>query len=271
MARAATTSDAFNAIAEPRRREILGRLRHGERSVGELASGLGMTSPQASKHLRVLREVGLVRVRGAGKRRLYGLDAHGLLPVQEWLGGFEQFWQESFDRLDEYVRALHREQQEEDPMSETAEREIVISHVIAAPREAVFEAFTDVRHLSRWWGPEGFTTTTRSFEFLVGGAWSFVMHGPDGTHYPEWIRWTQIDPPERIVMLHGEFRDDPHAFESTLTLEREGEGTRIVMRTVFPTKELRDEAAVTHRAEENGMQTLRSLAAYVAEISTIDH
>src|SRR5271165_4444262 len=76
--------------------------------------------------------------------------------------------------------------------SATADREIVISRVISAPRELVFEAFTEVRHLSRWWGPEGFTTTTRAFEFRVGGEWDFVMHGPDGTDYQEWISWTEI-------------------------------------------------------------------------------
>ena len=106
MARAATTSDVFNAIAEPQRREILVLLRAGERPVTELAQELGMTQPGASKHLRVLREVGLVRDRKAGKRRLYGLDAGGLRPVHEWSGGFERFWNESFDRLDEYVQHL---------------------------------------------------------------------------------------------------------------------------------------------------------------------
>ncbi|GGM05879.1 hypothetical protein GCM10010129_56900 [Streptomyces fumigatiscleroticus] len=71
--------------------------------------------------------------------------------------------------------------------SATADREIVISRIIDAPRELVFEAFTEVRHLSHWWGPEGFTTTTRAFEFRVAGEWDFVMHGPDGTDYQEWI------------------------------------------------------------------------------------
>ena len=106
MARAATTSDVFNAIAEPQRREILALLRAGERPVTELAQDLGMTQPGASKHLRVLREVGLVRDRRAGKQRLYGLDARGLRPVHEWAGGFERFWNESFDRLDTYVQNL---------------------------------------------------------------------------------------------------------------------------------------------------------------------
>jgi DNA-binding transcriptional ArsR family regulator len=112
VARAATTSDAFNAIAEPQRREILALLRSGERPVTELARNLGMTQPQTSKHLRVLREVGLVRVHQAGKQRLYGLDARGLRPIHEWVGGFERFWSESFDRLDEYVQELKQARQE---------------------------------------------------------------------------------------------------------------------------------------------------------------
>ncbi len=113
MARAATTSDAFNAIAEPQRRDILVLVRAGERPVTDLARELGMSQPRASKHLRVLREVGLVRVRGVGKQRLYGLDARGLRPVHEWVGGFERFWNESFDRLDAYVRDLRRTRQED--------------------------------------------------------------------------------------------------------------------------------------------------------------
>jgi uncharacterized protein YndB with AHSA1/START domain len=147
----------------------------------------------------------------------------------------------------------------------TADREIVISRVIDAPRELVFEVFTEVRHLSQWWGPEGFTITTRAFEFRVGGEWDFVLHGPDGTDYQEWISWTEISPPERIAMLHGESRGDPNAFESVLTFAPDGAATRIDMRTVFPTKELRDEAAEKYHAIELGLQTLSKLADYVAE------
>ena len=164
--------------------------------------------------------------------------------------------------------------------SATADREIVISRVISAPRELVFEAFTEVRHLSRWWGPEGFTTTTRAFEFRVGGTWDFVMHGPDGTDYQEWISWTEIAPPERIALLHGEFRGDPNAFESLLTFaveargsareqSQDGAATRIEMRTLFPTKELRDEAVEKYHAIEGGQQTLGNLAAYVTEIARL--
>lgn len=112
MARATTTSDAFNAIAEPQRRQILELLKQGERSVHELAEQLGIAQPSASKHLRVLREVHLVRVRGAGKQRYYGLDARGLRPIHQWVGGFEEFWNETFDRLDAYVQDIAAEAQE---------------------------------------------------------------------------------------------------------------------------------------------------------------
>src|SRR6266540_2544879 len=125
--------------------------------------------------------------------------------------------------------------------SATADREIVISRVIDAPRE-------------------------RAFEFHVGGEWDFVMHGPDGTDYQEFITWTEIAPPERIALLHGESRGDPNAFESVLTFEPDGAATRIEMRTVFPTKELRDEAVEKYHAIEGGQQTLSNLAAYVTEI-----
>jgi uncharacterized protein YndB with AHSA1/START domain len=144
-----------------------------------------------------------------------------------------------------------------------ADREIAISRVIDAPAEVVFEAFTAVQHLSQWWGPEGFWTTTTSFEFRVDGEWDFVMHGPDGTDYSEWITWTEIAPPERIAFRHGESRDDPNTFETIIAFEPDGAATRVEMRTVFPTKAQRDEAVEKYRAVEGGTQTLANLASYV--------
>jgi DNA-binding transcriptional ArsR family regulator len=110
MARAPTTSDAFNAVAEPKRRRILVLLKGRERPVNELARALRITQPRTSKHLRVLREVGLVRVREAGRQRLYGLDARGLKPVHDWVAGFEQLWNERLDRLNDYVKELRQEE-----------------------------------------------------------------------------------------------------------------------------------------------------------------
>lgn len=150
------------------------------------------------------------------------------------------------------------------------DREIVIARTIDAPREIVFEAFTDVRHLSRWWGPDGFTTTTRAFSFRAGGAWDFVLHAPDGSDYPSWITWREITPPERIALTHGESEQDPDAFESTLTFVDQGEITELTMRTVFPTAALRERAVAEHHAIELGRQTLDGLAAYITELERHD-
>lgn len=148
----------------------------------------------------------------------------------------------------------------------TADREITLSRTINAPRDLVFEAFTEVRHLSQWWGPTGFTTTTRAFEFREGGAWDFVMHAPDGTDYPNWITWREIVRPERIMLLHGDSADDPTPFESELTFTDHGNSTEVVMRTLFATAELRDQAVKEFHAIEGGQQTLGRLAEYVATI-----
>lgn len=140
-----------------------------------------------------------------------------------------------------------------DPVvSPTADREVGISRYVDAPPDLVFRAFT---------------TTTRSFEFREGGVWDFVMHGPDGTDYREWIQWREIVPGRRIELLHGEFADDPDAFESTLEFVTEGGGTRIDFTTVFPTREHRDRAVDEYHAVEGGRQTLDHLASYVGELA----
>ncbi len=145
-----------------------------------------------------------------------------------------------------------------------SEREIVVSRVIDGPRPLVFEAFTDAEHLAQWWGPNGFTTTTHAFEFHVDGVWDYTMHGPDGTDYLNWIEWREILPPERITAVHGSHKDDPYAFLSSFTFVERGGATEVTLRSVFPTKALRDRVVEEFRAIEGGEQTLRRLAAHLA-------
>ncbi|HUF15813.1 MAG TPA: metalloregulator ArsR/SmtB family transcription factor [Acidimicrobiia bacterium] len=111
MARAATTADAFNAVAEPRRRQILDVLVEGERSVTDLVEVLPVSQPQVSKHLKVLKEVGLVRSRSVGRQRLYRLNAIALRPIHEWVKEYERHWSERLDRLDGYLDELQRKDQ----------------------------------------------------------------------------------------------------------------------------------------------------------------
>ena len=111
MARAATTTDAFNAVAEPRRRQILDLLAAGERPVGELVGLLGLAQPQVSKHLRVLREVGAVGVRDAGRQRLYRLNGAALKPIHDWVKDYERTWSDRFEELDLVLEELNRKEQ----------------------------------------------------------------------------------------------------------------------------------------------------------------
>ncbi len=109
MARTPTTADAFNAVAEPQRRRNIDLLAGGERSVNDIAAALHMRQPQVSKHLHVLREVGLVRVRDEGRQRLYALNSEALRPIYEWVSPYERAWRESFERLDELLEELKSE------------------------------------------------------------------------------------------------------------------------------------------------------------------
>ncbi len=114
MARAATTTDAFNAVAEPRRRQILDLLAQGERPVNDLVEMIGLAQPLVSKHLRVLREVDLVRVRDAGRQRLYRLNAAPLRPIHNWLRKYEQAWDDRLDLMDAVLAELSEEENRDD-------------------------------------------------------------------------------------------------------------------------------------------------------------
>ena len=114
MARSSTTSDVFNAIAETHRREILDELIAGEKAVGAIVNDLSMSQPQVSKHLRVLSEVGLVRCRAEGRRRLYSLEPARLRPMHEWLAKYEQALNDRLDRMDDYLKELQEKESRSD-------------------------------------------------------------------------------------------------------------------------------------------------------------
>jgi DNA-binding transcriptional ArsR family regulator len=123
MARAATTTDAFNAVAEPRRREILDLLATGERPVNEIVATLGLAQPQVSKHLRVLREVGLVEVRDEGRQRMYRLNGRSLKPIHDWVKAYERAWEARFEAMDEVLEDLKREEHSDDSRNDPRQRD----------------------------------------------------------------------------------------------------------------------------------------------------
>lgn len=154
------------------------------------------------------------------------------------------------------MRADERMEQEE-------ERQIVTTRVIDGPRHLVFRAWTEARHLARWFGPRGFSLTTHAFEFRPGGVWEFEMHGPDGTTYPNRIEWREIVPPERISYRQGGRAGDPDAFEGIVTFAERAGGTEITLRAVFDTRAQRDLVAEHYHAVEGARETLERLGSYV--------
>jgi uncharacterized protein YndB with AHSA1/START domain len=146
-----------------------------------------------------------------------------------------------------------------------ADREIVLTRDFDAPRELVFEAWTDPDRVARWWGPRGFTTTTHEMDVRPGGVWRFVMHGPDGTDYPNRIVYVEVVRPERLVYRHaGEGDAADVRFHTTVTFVEQGGKTQLTLRMVFETAADRDRVAEKYGAVEGGKQTLERLGEYLA-------
>jgi uncharacterized protein YndB with AHSA1/START domain len=144
-------------------------------------------------------------------------------------------------------------------------RSIIGTRVFDAPRELVWTAWTDPKHLAQWWGPNGFSTTTSAFDMRPGGVWRFVMHGPDGRDYQNRITFDEIVRPERIVYRHGGGEDvEPVQFTQTVTFEDVGGKTRLTWRGVFPSAAERERVIKEYGADKGLVQTLSRLGEYLA-------
>lgn len=149
----------------------------------------------------------------------------------------------------------------------TADRELVFTRVFDAPRELVWTAWTDPRHVGEWWGPRGFTTTTHEMDVRPGGVWRFVMHGPDGTDYPNRIVYTEVMRPERLAYDHGDDDGtDDVSFQVTVTFADEGGRTRLTMRMRFASAEELRRVVEEFGAVEGANQTLDRLGEYLARM-----
>ena len=150
------------------------------------------------------------------------------------LDGMEPGWSQSLERLAEKLAGP----------AITSDREIIATRVFDAPRELVFQVWTDPKHISNWWGPRGFTTTTYEMDVRPGGVWRHVMHGPDGTDYPNEIVFVQVVKPERLVYDHV---SEPQ-FQTTVTFTEQGGQTTVTARLLFESATLRNRVATEHHA-----------------------
>ncbi len=179
--------------------------------------------------------------------------AKGLVEgTDQMLAGMEEGWSQSLGKL----RGIVENRQA--VVSKPTERELLFTRVFDAPRELVFDVWTDPKHIEHWWGPIGFRTESIAMDVRPGGEWTLVMHGPDGTDYNNTIRYLEVVRPERLVYKHGEL------FQSTVTFEDVGGKTKLTMRMLFESGAQRDETISKNHADEGGVQTLGRLAEYLA-------
>jgi uncharacterized protein YndB with AHSA1/START domain len=171
--------------------------------------------------------------------------------------------EQNFDRLAAEVGRMQAEAA--DGAAATGEREITVTRVFNAPRELVFDAFTKPEHVAQWWGPSGFTLTTERMEVRPGGVWKFVMHGPDGTDYPNKNTYEEVVPPERLVFTHGGSKPgEPSVdFRAFISFVEIGGKTEVTMRSVFRSGEHRDQVIRDYNAVEGGRQTFARLAEFI--------
>ncbi|PYM29017.1 MAG: hypothetical protein DMD80_10200 [Candidatus Rokuibacteriota bacterium] len=196
----------------------------------------------------VLNTVAFVEHDGTTKLTVRARVVKSTAGAAPYLAGMEAGWTQSLERL-----GVH--------LAGTADREIVATRVVDAPREHVFEMFTDRQHVARWWGPKGFTSTIDEMDVRPGGVWRFVMHGPDGTDYKNKIVYDEIARPERLVYTHT----GGAQFQATATFTSYGEKTVLAMRMLFESSRERDRVVKKFGAIEGLSQTLDRLEAYVGE------
>ena len=196
----------------------------------------------------VLNTVAFVEHDGTTKLTVRARVVKSTAGAAPYLAGMEAGWTQSLERL-----GVH--------LAGTADREIVATRVVDAPREHVFEMFTDRQHVARWWGPKGFTSTIDEMDVRPGGVWRFVMHGPDGIDYKNKIVYDEIARPERLVYTHT----GGAQFQATATFTSYGEKTVLAMRMLFGSSRERDRVVKKFGAIEGLSQTLDRLEAYVGE------
>jgi uncharacterized protein YndB with AHSA1/START domain len=168
--------------------------------------------------------------------------------------GHKYGWRSALDVLADYLS--------------DAARSIVVTRVFDAPRDLVFDAWTDSRHIGRWYGPNGFTIATHAIDVRPGGVWLFDMHGPDGVEYPNKITYREIAKPERLVYDHGD-AGAPGYFQTTVTFAEEGAKTKLTMRMLFRSAEERDAVVKTYHAIEGANQTLDRLGEQLGKMQEL--
>jgi len=209
-------------------------------------------------YVEVLNTVTFTEQRGVTTVTLVARVLQAAPEAKADLGGMHEGWRQSFERLESLVS------------TSASEREMIVSRLLNAPRELVFDAWTDPKHLGEWWGPVGFTTTTQRMDLRPGGEWIHVMHGPDGTDYPNYTVFIEVDRPARLVYTNsdGDSAAAPVIFEATVTFDEQDDRTRVTMRARFRSAAEKARVMREYGAYEGAHQMLDRLAQHLITRTT---
>ncbi|MDJ0705066.1 MAG: metalloregulator ArsR/SmtB family transcription factor [Leptolyngbyaceae cyanobacterium MO_188.B28] len=252
MARTRTTFDPFNAIAEPKRRALIEALVGKELTVNQIVELMGWTQPMVSKHLGVLKQVGLVSERKEGRYRVYKVNAAQLKPIQEWVVQFEQFWSNSLDHLEDYLDEIQSKEVNMSSDNEHTVEPTIITREFNAPRQLVFDAWTQPEHLKNWMFPQkGFTCEYVSADIKPGGSSLHKMTAPNGSEMWLLTKYEEVTSPESLVfrqyisneagdiLSNPQMPNWPKELRTTIKLEEMGGKTKLqlIWQPINPTKE----------------------------------
>lgn len=258
--------DTFAALAEPNRLRIVELLRSGPRPVNDIGERLQLNQPQVSKHLRVLKDAGLVDVEPRAQQRVYHLRADELRRLHEWLERYRRIWQSRYEQLDEVIMTMTMHDTD---MRLQGDREIVISRTFNAPARIVFDAVTKPEYLERWWAPRslGVVLVQCDADVRAGGTYRYVMQKGDGPLMAFSGTYAEVTPPTRLVYDEiFEPMAGAGAVRVTITFEEHDGKTRMVNHSVYPSKQVRDGVIATgmEKGMRNSMDQLEELVASLA-------
>jgi len=262
----------FDALADPTRRHILDLLLERPRPVGVLVDQLGISQPGVSKHLRVLRDAGLVSVCVDAQRRFYELRTEPLEELDEWLDGYRHLWEGRLDRLDTYFQGLQPRRKTMETPNKLKDKvvERVITRIFDARRELVYQAWIDPEHIRNWYGPQMFSIARCEVDPTPGGTYLVVMRGPDGSEYPSQGVFKELIENEKLVltMFADQDADGNYTFEmlNTITFEDEDGKTRMTLR-VEVTKATPQHLENLSGMDEGWKSAFSKLADYLVEVS----
>ena len=224
----------------------------------KLVTAVTAAGPDGTPALDAVTTVTLIDHDGKTEMTVHE-KASALTPeAAQMLAGMEIGLQQSLRRLDDLVTGA-------------IDRSIVLSRMLEAPREQVFELWTSAEHLANWWGPNGFTLTTHEADIRPGGLWRFTMHGPDGVDYPNVLRYDEMRAPELITFEHGDGVGESPSFRGTITFDDFQGMTVLTMRSIFESPDELQRVVEKVGAIEGGNQTLDRLVGYVGEVIKARH